>query len=92
MLSRGARGKRRLYPCSSGATYTALSNGRSKIEERLARWLLMAHDRVKRDDLPLTHEFLALMLGVHRPGVTGAIKSLSAAGLISAQTQVAPSA
>jgi CRP-like cAMP-binding protein len=63
-------------------TYTALSNGRSKIEERLARWLLMAHDRVKRDDLPLTHEFLALMLGVHRPGVTGAIKTLSAAGLI----------
>jgi CRP-like cAMP-binding protein len=66
-------------------TYTALSNGRSRIEERLARWLLMAHDRVKRDDLPLTHEFLALMLGVHRPGVTGAIKTLSAAGLIKHQ-------
>ena len=39
------------------ATYTALTNGRSKVEERLARWLLMAHDRLKRDELPLTHEF-----------------------------------
>jgi len=63
-------------------TYTALSNGRSKTDERLARWLLMAHDRVRSDDLPLTHEFLALMLGVHRPGVTGALKKLSSAGLI----------
>jgi CRP-like cAMP-binding protein len=63
-------------------TYTALSNGQSKIEERLARWLLMAHDRVRGNDLPLTHEFLGIMLGVHRPGVTGAIKKLAAAGLI----------
>jgi CRP-like cAMP-binding protein len=63
-------------------TYTALSNGRSKIDERLARWLLMAHDRLQGDDVPLTQEFLALMLGVHRPGVTGAIKTLAAAGLI----------
>jgi CRP-like cAMP-binding protein len=63
-------------------TYTALSNGRSKIDERLARWLLMAHDRLNGEDVPLTQEFLALMLGVHRPGVTGAIKILTAAGLI----------
>ena len=63
-------------------TYTALSNGRCKIEERLARWLLMAHDRLEREDLPLTQEFLALMLGVHRPGVTGAIRKLAAIGLI----------
>ena len=45
-------------------TQTALANGRSKIEERLARWLLMADDRVDGDELPLTHEFLSLMLGV----------------------------
>jgi CRP-like cAMP-binding protein len=49
-------------------TTTALANGRSKTEERLARWLLMAHDRVDGDDLQLTHEFLGMMLATHRPG------------------------
>ena len=61
---------------------TALANGRSKIEERLARWLLMARDRVDTDDLPLTHEFLALMLGTQRPGVTIALHALERDGLI----------
>jgi CRP-like cAMP-binding protein len=65
-------------------TYTAIANGRSKIEERLARWLLMARDRVDTDDLTLTHEFLSLMLGVRRPGVTGAIHILVTQGLIKA--------
>ena len=45
---------------------TALSNGTSSIEERLARWLLMAHDRLDDNTIPLTHEFLSLMLGVWR--------------------------
>jgi CRP-like cAMP-binding protein len=63
-------------------TTTALANGRSKIEERLARWLLMADDRIDGDDLPLTHEFLGLMLGTHRPGVTIALQALEKAGLI----------
>src|SRR5215210_1181140 len=49
------------------ATRTAVSNGRSKIEERLARWLLMAADRLDNGELPLTHEFLAMMLAVRRP-------------------------
>jgi CRP-like cAMP-binding protein len=65
-------------------TYTAISNGTAKLEERLARWLLMAHDRADGDDLALVHDFLALMLGVRRPGVTVAVHSLEAQGLISA--------
>jgi CRP-like cAMP-binding protein len=61
---------------------TALANGRCKIEARLARWLLMAQDRIAGDELSLTHEFLAMMLGVRRPGVTVAINALESAGLI----------
>src|SRR5438445_202285 len=63
-------------------TTTALANGRSKVEERLARWLLMADDRIDGDDLPLTHEFLGLMLSTHRPGVTTALGTLEKDGLI----------
>jgi len=63
-------------------TTTALANGRSKIEERLARWLLMAHDRLGGAELRLTHEFLGLMLGTHRPGVTTAVNALKDDGLI----------
>ena len=59
---------------------TALGNGLSKIEERLARWLLMAADRLGSDELPLTHEFLAIMLGTQRPGVTIALHELERAG------------
>jgi CRP-like cAMP-binding protein len=70
------------------ATHTAISNGSARLEERLARWLLMAHDRIESDDLPLVHEFLALMLGVRRPGVTIGIHSLEGAGLIEARRGV----
>jgi CRP-like cAMP-binding protein len=56
---------------------TAQANGKSNIEERLARWLLMARDRVESDELALTHEFLSLMLGTPRPGVTAAVGRLS---------------
>jgi CRP-like cAMP-binding protein len=60
---------------------TALANGRSKIEERLARWLLMAADRVE-GELALTHEFLSIMLGVRRSGVTTALQELERSALI----------
>jgi CRP-like cAMP-binding protein len=63
---------------------TALANGRSKVDDRLARWLLMAHDRVVGNDLALTHEFLGIMLGVRRSGVTVALGALENKGLIRA--------
>ena len=61
---------------------TALANGRAKLEERLARWLLMAHDRMDSNAVPLTHEFLAVMLGVRRAGVTVALHSFEQRGYI----------
>jgi CRP-like cAMP-binding protein len=64
---------------------TALANGRSKVEERLARWLLMANDRLDGTQVPLTHEFLSVMLGVRRPGVTLALDMLEKQGLIQAK-------
>jgi CRP-like cAMP-binding protein len=65
------------------AHQTAKANARSKIEERLARWLLMAHDRIEKDDLVITHEFLSMMLGVRRPGVTVALSLLERTALVS---------
>ena len=61
---------------------TALANGRAKLEQRLARWLLMAHDRMTSDAVPLTHKFLAVMLGVRRAGVTVAIHGFERRGLV----------
>jgi CRP-like cAMP-binding protein len=62
--------------------HTALANGRAKLEQRLARWLLMAHDRTTSDAVPLTHEFLAVMLGVRRAGVSVAIHGFERKGLV----------
>ena len=64
------------------ASQTALANGRGKLDERLARWLLMWHDRLRDDNLTITHEFLALLLGVRRQGVTVALHDLEGKGLI----------
>ncbi|TIS54217.1 Crp/Fnr family transcriptional regulator [Mesorhizobium sp.] len=65
--------------------YTALINARSKLEDRLARWLLMCDDRVIGGRFLITHEFLSIMLGVRRPGVTVALQLLEGRGLIRAQ-------
>ena len=63
-------------------TQTAACNGHHALDQRLARWLLIAHDRVEGDDFPMTQEFLAIMLCVHRPGVTIAARLFQQAGLI----------
>lgn len=62
--------------------HTAIANARATLVERLARWLLMAHDRVTGNVLNLTHEFLSLMMAVRRAGVTEALQSLENRKLI----------
>ena len=62
---------------------STVCNHRHSVEKRMCRWLLMSHDRVGTDEFPLTHEFLAQMLGVRRPTVTAAAGILQNAGLIS---------
>jgi CRP-like cAMP-binding protein len=57
-------------------------NAVHSIEQRLARWLLMAHDRMATDEFPLTQEFAAMMLGASRPTVTAVAGTLQKAGLI----------
>lgn len=52
------------------------------VYERCARWLLLSHDRVGRDEILLTHEYLAMMLGSRRSGVTIALAALQRAGYI----------
>jgi CRP-like cAMP-binding protein len=61
---------------------TALANGRFKLEPRLARWLLMCHDRTVGDELPTTHQFLSLMLGVNRTSLTAVVAEFERSGLI----------
>ncbi len=61
---------------------TALANARFTVDARLARWLLMAQDRVEGPEVALTHELLALMLGTRRAGVTTALGLLEKKGII----------
>lgn len=64
------------------AAQTAACNRLHPIGGRLARWLLMCQDRTQSDLLPLTHEFMSIMLGVRRAGVSEAANKLRAEGLI----------
>ena len=62
--------------------HTLLASTAHRMDARLARWLLMTHDRLDGNDLPFTQPFLSNMLGANRPGITLAVQSLRAAGLI----------
>jgi CRP-like cAMP-binding protein len=61
---------------------TAACNRLHKIEERLSRWLLIAQDRLDSGIVPITHDFLATMLGTDRPSVTVAAGVLQREGII----------
>lgn len=63
---------------------SALVNGSSIVEERLARWILMCRDRLDMDEFPITHDFLSMMLGVRRSSVTDAIHLLEGDALTKA--------
>jgi CRP-like cAMP-binding protein len=71
-----------LQLASVQSSQCALCNRLHSVEERLSRWLLMIHDRVQGDQLELTQEFIADMLGTRRSGVTIACGTLKSAGLI----------
>ena len=63
-------------------SYTASSNANQNLQGRLARWLLMCHDRVDGSDLNLTHEFLAMMLAIRRSSVTDTLKQIQGEGAV----------
>jgi CRP-like cAMP-binding protein len=73
---------RYLEAMTSQVSQTAACNGRHDLEQRLARWLLMAHDRAGGDEFQITQEFLALMLCVYRPSVSVVASTLQRAGII----------
>jgi len=76
MLSRFA------HAMSVQTSYTGLSNSVHRIDERLARWILMCHDRTSGDQIALTHEFLSVMLAVRRSSVTTALHVLEGKHLV----------
>ena len=61
---------------------TAACNARHELPQRLARWLLMSHDRAESDELPMTQEYLSYMLGVRRAGVSSVTNTLQGDGII----------
>jgi CRP-like cAMP-binding protein len=62
--------------------HTTACNARHQVPQWCARWLLMTHDRMREQDFTLSHQFLAVMLGVQRPTVSAVAATLQAAGLI----------
>jgi CRP-like cAMP-binding protein len=72
----------------SMASQNAACNRIHTLDERLARWLLLTHDRVEQDEFVFTQEFMSHMLGVRRAGVSVAANTLRQAGLIDYQRGV----
>lgn len=64
------------------AGHCTVSNAHHRVEARLARWLLMCHDRNDSDDIHITHEFLAMMIAAQRSGVTLTLHELEGQGMI----------
>ena len=75
---------RYVQSCELQLAHSALANARYNMPERLARWLLMCHDRLQQPNLPLTHEFLSMMMGVRRSGVTDQLHIIEGRGMIKA--------
>ena len=66
-------------------SYTVMSNASQPVDERLARWLLMCHDRCESAEIALTHRYMSIMLCVRRASVTVALQTLESNGLIHAE-------
>jgi CRP-like cAMP-binding protein len=64
------------------ASQSTACNRRHQVDQRMARWLLMSADGIDNEEIAITHEYLATMLGVRRPGITEAALKLQADGLI----------
>ena len=73
---------RYLYAYLAQVSQAVACNRLHTTEERFAKWLLMCHDRVPADDIAITQEFLADMLGVHRPSVSLVAGAFQQAGFI----------
>jgi CRP-like cAMP-binding protein len=71
-----------VYAYHEEVSQSVACNRMHTLEERLARWLLMTHDRLETETLPLKQRFLSYMLGVHRPAVSLAASALQKAGII----------
>ncbi|MDF0664159.1 MULTISPECIES: Crp/Fnr family transcriptional regulator [unclassified Rhizobium] len=84
--SRSLRGKllRYTHTVLVQTAETALALGHYTLNQRLARWILMSHDRIEGDNLLVTHDFLAVMLGVRRPGISESLAILEGEGMIKA--------
>lgn len=67
------------------ASESLVSNARQRLNQRLARWLLMYRDRMRSDQLPVTHKDMAAMVGVQRTGVTAALHEMEGHGMISSR-------
>ena len=71
-----------LHVFACQVAYTSLANAKFTLEERLARWLLMCHDRIQANEMEITHNYIALLVGVRRPGITTALHVLEGEQLI----------